>query len=608
MKKLLYAFLLLCAATTAFAQTPFWSENFANGFPANWSTSDPSSNGGLWTWCSDPEAGNAEAGCAPVFSDATNGQSPFASATAANGFVTMDSDELGEIATDHVSQLTTSIVDCASKSQVYIKFQSHLGTYTYNADDKALLMVSTDQTNWTPFQVFTGLTTTVRWSANPEITIIDVSSVAANQATVYFRWEWTGNYEYMWDLDDVEVYGENPTPNHNLTLGDIFFPASSYATPASEISTDTFGFYAYVSNNGLQAQTNVKLTASVIDAADQVLFTDNFTIGSLPAGYKDSLIVLNNNYAPAVPGGFYIIKYEVSADSTDARPTDNERITTFEVTSSSFAKEDEPEQFFRPSTLTDPWYICNYYRMSSASQENYKAVNVGFAYTTDEADLLVTDVTAGIYLMRVKDEIEDDLGNLDDATFFSSFDWVGIGEYIAADTIEDDRSVRTADLLDFNTGEAGVALEKGARYMAAISYGGNNRFVFHGYNDDNKYFFASTLQYGTGFFTFGEDVNAVLRLNLSLVSTTDERPLPDAAMTVFPNPATDFVNLDVKLDQAGPLTVTIADLSGRVIISEDYPNVQQEKLTYRLPKLAAGTYLARIATKEGTLTRKFTVL
>lgn len=246
--------------------------------------------------------------------------------------------------------------------------------------------------------------------------------------------------------------------------------------------------------------------------------------------------------------------------------------------------------------------------MSSASQENYKAVNVGFAYTTNEDELLVTDVTAGVYLLRVKDEIDDNLNNLDDATFFSSFDWVGIGEYVAADTIEDDRSVRTVDLLDFNSGEAGVALEKGARYMAAISYGGSNRFVFHGYNDDNKYFFASTLQYGTGFFTFGEDVNAVLRLNLSLVSTTDEKPLPDAAMTVFPNPATDFVNLDVKLDQAGPLTVTIADLSGRVIISEDYPNIQQDKLTYRLPKLAAGTYLARIATKEGTLTRKFTVL
>ena len=211
-------------------------------------------------------------------------------------------------------------------------------------------------------------------------------------------------------------------------------------------------------------------------------------------------------------------------------------------------------------------------------------------------------------MLKVKDGIDDNLNNLDDTDFLASFDWVGIGEYIADETTVDDGSIKSSELLDLGSGEAGVALEQGGRYMAAIAYAGVNRFVFHAYNDDNKYFFTSTLHYGSSFFTFGPDVNAVLRLSLGLVSTTDERPLADQAMVVTPNPVTDRLNLNIQLNAVQPVTVTVADLSGKVIITQDFEQVQQEVLSFNLPKLAAGTYLARIATPEGTLTKKFVKL
>ena len=606
--KIFFTTLTLLAGLAANAQTPFWSEDFANGIPAGWTSEDASSQNAIWTWCNDPASDDGDPGCPEIWEDGTNNQIPFQATTAENGFVTLDSDDYGELPTDHISELTTTAFDFSNKSKVFLRFQNHLGTYTYDADDKALIRVSTDKINWTSYQVFSGLTTTVRWSENPFIAIVDITPTAASQTTVYIQWQWTGNYEYHWNIDDVEIYDENPTAKHDLAVGDIFFPLSSFATPASEIKTDTCAFYAFVSNNGLVDQHNVKLKAIVLDETESVIFADSVTIGTLPVGYKDSLMVTPNLWAPEVDLGLYTIQYEVSADSTDGRIADNVKATTFAATSDFFAKEDGAEQFYRPGTLTDPWYVMNYYRFSKSSQEKYMATSIDFAHTTNAGELAITEVSAGGYLMRVNDDIDDNLNNLDDSDFFASFEWLGLGDYVANDSTIDDGGIRTIALTDLNSGNPGVALETGGRYVVAISYAGASNVVFQGYNNDNKYFFTSTLQYGGGsFFTFGEDVNAVVRLNLSLVSTSDEVALPTEAMQVFPNPATDQVNLGVKLAEEGPATVTIADLSGRVILTREYDSLQQQVLNFKLPSLASGIYLARIATEKGTLTKRFNV-
>ncbi len=609
MNKIIYFFLFIASAVNAQLAVPFWSENFTNGLPATWTTTDQSNQNALWTWCANPSDDDMAPGCPPIWNDGTNGQVPFASTSASTGFVTVDSDEFGQLTKDHISQLTTSAINCSGKNVVYVKFENLLGAYTYAADDKAILKVSTDKLNWTTFQIFSGLTTSVRWSNNPEIAIIDISSVAANKPTIYLQWEWTGNYDYMWNLDDVAVYGENPTPKHDLKLSSGFYPASSYATPASEIKTDTFGFFAFVSNNGLSDQKNVKLKAWITNSTGAILFADSNKINTLPAGYQDSLIDLSKLYAPALPIGLYNINYAVSADSTDARISDNIFVSVFEVTSSVFAKEDGPEQYYRPSGIENQssWTVCNYYRFSKSSVEQYRAISTSFAYTTTATDLEVKDLIAPIYLLRVNDDITDDLENLDGTSLLSSLEFIGTAEYDAPDSINTGGSIQFAKLVDTN-GSDGVELEKGGRYIIAIEYTGDNRLAYHAFNDDNRYLFRSTLIFGVnGFSSFGEDVNAVLRLQLALVSTTDNVALPSYAMEVFPNPATDFVTLNVNLDKSGPVTVTIADITGKVILSDDQNNTQQASFTYPLPKLAAGVYLARIATNEGTLTKRFVV-
>ena len=590
------------------AQTPFWTQDFAGGIPAGWTNTDGSNQGAIWTWCNDPAAGNGQAGCPSIWGDALNGQVPFAATTATNGFVTVDSDEYGNIPNNHVSRLTSTAIDCTGKPVVFVAFQTHIGVFTVNADVGAILRVSTDKTTWTNYTIFPGLTTTERWSENPEVPIIDISATAAGSATVYLQWQWTGNYEYNWNLDDVAVYAENPTPPHDVAIGDFFFSPSSVAQPASQIATDTLFFSADLSNRGTATQTNIVLKASVTTDTDNLIWADSITIPALAAGVTDSSFALPNQFAPALPVGDYRIKYSVRADSVDLRPANNNTQSTFYVTQNVFAKEDGPEQGFRPSGGGD-WYVGNLYRMSAGSLEDYQATVAQFAFSTNAGELAITDVEASIFLFRVADSIDVIFSNFEDAEFLSTnLEWVGTASYAAPDTVTN-YLLQTVELLDFVNFTPGVALDKGARYILVVGYGGTSNVTFLAFNDDVKMFFISTLTYSDQWYTggFGEDANAVARMGISLVTTTDNKPLPESSMKIFPNPIQETLNLAVQFEKPTDATITIADMTGRVIEILDREALTKNNIAIRLPQLASGSYIVRIATADGTLTKKFLV-
>lgn len=592
------------------AQTPFWSETFTAGIPAGWTNVDASGQGFTWQWCSAP---NPTPPCAPVF----NGQLPFASTTAATGFVHVDSDAglSAPLPQNHVSRLTTSAINCTGKSQVWLQFQNHIGTYVEPLATNAIVRVSTNLTTWTNFTPFPTFTGENFFSPNPYFAVLDISSVAANQATVYIQWQWTANYEYMWDLDDVNVYDVNPAPKNDVVISDFFYPPSSLAQPVSQIATDTFAFGAWLSNAGSDNQTNVVLRAAVTTDANVELWTDSLTIPILGSGTVDSFFELPKRYAPELLVGAYQIKYTVRADKLDERPADNSGSDFFFVTNNIFSKENtspaSPAGGIRPQTLGTGWYVGNLYQMSAGSLENYQATTATFTFGADAAEIPVTDVEASIYLFRVKDGVNfATAGGFDRTTFFSpDLVWKGLANYSAPDTMAGGL-FQTVQLLDVDLFTPGVKLDKGARYLVVVGYADQSRFAYHAFNEEVNMFFASTFTYSDQWYTsgFGADANAVLRMNISLATTTDDKPLAESAMRIMPNPVSDMLNLAVSFDKPTNATITIADLSGRVIEFEDREALTNDNLSYPVRQLAPGTYLARIATAEGTLTKKFVKL
>jgi hypothetical protein len=525
--------------------------------------------------------------------------------------VVVNSDGAGPLTTNHVSRLTSKAINCSAANKVFVKFQSLLGVYATPSDGNVLLKASTNGTTWTTFNFIPGLDNTNQISANPEISIVDVSSVAANKATVYLQWEWTGNYEYWWMLDDIQIFDADPTPANDLAIGDFFYPASSFSTPASQIATDTFGFYAYVSNNGTQDQNNVTLYAEVRDAANAILFVDSTVVGTIPTGYKDSLIQIAGKFAPELTTGMYSVVYFVkSGAGADGKPADNVKGDFFQVTDLLFAKEDGPTGGTRPGGTPSAWAVANLYRMSATSAENYKAVGIEFAAATD-ADLPLEHVHVSAHLLRVNDDVvASGFGTFDASQLFSpSLLWVATADYaIPAGSANYD--IQSVEISDIVSGNVGSNLDKGASYFAVISYGDDSsHFAYHAFSNTTKHFFISTMVFTDKWYLggFGQDQNAVVRLAIDLATTTDEKPLPATALTVMPNPVKDVLNLKVTFDTPTDATITIADITGRVIEVDERKALLDDVLKYQVPQLAAGTYIARIATNQGTSTKKFVV-
>lgn len=415
--------------------------------------------------------------------------------------------------------------------------------------------------------------------------------------------------------EEVEVCLHPP----NVYFESAFVPFQSVQTPVTQIAQDTFGFGASVTSTRGTDLTNVVLTATVETSAGVELFTSSIDIPILTGDVVDSFFVIPGVFVPDLPLGDYSVVYTSTSDPIGGNVFNDEFRADFKITENLFAKDDNIATGVRPGTLPAAGYgVANLYTMlNTGTLDNYEVKTIELAHFTNPPpnNPLITQVTADIALFRVNDNVAADWSLFDNTAYQSpSFAWVGTGTYTApADATQ--AQAQQVELTDLNTALPGIALDNGAQYLLSVFYADSSRFAFHAVDTDLDLagpggglftlWYTETAQWFSGF--AGGPNAAYLRMFIDLVVTTDEKPLPDSYMNVFPNPAKDVVNLGLNLDKASNITVTIADINGRTVYIDDRFAVTNETLTYQIGQLASGTYLARIATKEGTLTKKFIV-
>ncbi len=112
-------------------------------------------------------------------------------------FAIFDSDNHGD--GDHNASLTTKAIDCSGYSTINLKFANQ---YRHNTGSAGKIEVSNNGTDWTEVDEFTSSEGYPNPAENIEY---DISSVAANEATVYIKWTFTGNYDWWWAIDNVEI-------------------------------------------------------------------------------------------------------------------------------------------------------------------------------------------------------------------------------------------------------------------------------------------------------------------------------------------------------------------------------------------------------------------
>ncbi|MDB5281551.1 MAG: hypothetical protein JWO06_626 [Bacteroidota bacterium] len=186
MKKYLLATLgLIFSAAGLMAQSTIYSQTFGGSFNS-WTTVDNTSGGTAGKWTHNANATIAS----PSYGSQTNG-----SPTAANGFAIMLSDgNTNAVNTDLISPA----INCTGHTYVGLQFSQWLAVYS---SATATVSISTDATNWT--QIYDGLSAST--FANPETVQFDISSYAANQATVYLKFNYQATNDLWWSVDDIKV-------------------------------------------------------------------------------------------------------------------------------------------------------------------------------------------------------------------------------------------------------------------------------------------------------------------------------------------------------------------------------------------------------------------
>lgn len=400
----------------------------------------------------------------------------------------------------------------------------------------------------------------------------------------------------------------------NVYMNSTFYPAQNVQTPVSQIATDTMGFSANLTNVRGTDLTNVVVTASVENVAGNVLYTTSLTIPLLTGDVSDSLFQLPGLFVPELPVGDYRFHYKTESDPAGDIDFNHDVRNVFKVTERLFAKDDNTITIgLQPGSLPEAgWAVGNLYIMSTGALDDYQVRTVEFSHAVNANTVPINEVGTDMFLFRVNDDVAADWSLFEGTDFLSpSLQWVGTGSYDAPANATN-YQIQQVEMLDLNTALPGVPVESGANYILAAFYPDSSKVAFNAFDQDLETAGPNginTVTYSTQWFLggFSSGCCALLRMYIDLVTTTDEKPLPDSYMKVFPNPVKDVLNLGLNLEKPTDITVTIAEISGRTIRIEDKQGMTNETLTYQLPQLASGTYLARLATKEGTLTKKFVV-
>jgi hypothetical protein len=181
--------IMLLAVAGLFAQTTIYTQNFSSTtLPAGWQNID---NTGVNTTALKWQRKTSFNG--------------FSSTSASNGFMVFVSDASTNDNKPENADLITSAINCSSSSFVALEFEQFFYTYySNNTNSSATIFASNDGTNWV--QVYSNSATT----SNPDKKLIDISSVAAYQATVYLKFNFTGDWDGWWAIDDIKLFQPLP--------------------------------------------------------------------------------------------------------------------------------------------------------------------------------------------------------------------------------------------------------------------------------------------------------------------------------------------------------------------------------------------------------------
>ena len=591
----------------------------------------------LWTWTQSgyPTVGYINQ---PLIS-------PIKSRTYCNGSVIFDSGGLQSSGTcpwmDHEGALRSPVIDLTpfdvrgvsvlfNQSMLRFSQGRHFIDYSFDGGvDWDTIEINTEKSILSTVNPFEGY-------HNEEMRVRLPGAENADSLVIRFRFF---GFAYWWIIDDVRII---ETECNNLrinTTGDRSFYAIQPWAKIPEEQVREFAALADIENIGACPQTNVKLNYMIENTVTgEILYNETLDYGTIAADStaENKLFPELINLPKEVAS--YRGTYTLTSDSTDFKPADNTISFTFEVGGDVFAHEDGPTRAIavNPAIYADGAPQSYAYGNIFRPEEDVVVKHITWGVNNPDT-MAAYNKTATLLLIQWTDTNGDKIAeaterrivaiyehtfegvqpadgifhsvleNFDDpeapVEMKANFQYIVMVEYInkldANDVSEPQIELLASE--EFNYGAQILAMDsaytKGLTddrlYMTALGFAADGNIVNIDYEvtevgDPNRR-------------RFGDDIVPLIRIEIDRgVNTDDQLPLSNA-VSVYPNPATDNVQVkfdfenahqNVQLRFINPLGQTVYQ---RVITETITTHVEPINVS----DLSAGTYMLQVETVEG---------
>ena len=548
-------------------ETILWSNTFNT--PADWVINNSAGTPGVgWEFSSNPAV-------IPVAQ-----LSPFASTTASNGFLFVNSDANSTTDFDGspiVTTATTSAsINLSGQPVVRLRYQHN---FRWWHDTRGVSVSGDNGVTWTDFEMSNENEYSLpnQNSGNPEQTVIDISSIAGGQSQVKIRFyyndhDWWGWY---WAVDDVALFVPE---DYDLVLAGAYWGSTGfweerlpyYQIPLAQLAPIEVA--GLVKNNGALNQNDVVFTAALASGA----WTGSSLPVSVVAGATDT-VSLPSALTPPPIVTTHVINMSVSSGATDAVPADNAILSAASISVNSFIYARDL------GTATNGTYNAG---------DGFEAGNIFDVFAAANLSgidaYIDADAEAGA-------EVYAKLYAIDAAT----------GDF----TFVDESATYTLTAGDLGQkitlalGAGAAQLMAGSSYLVVLGSFGDG-----GVSNDlvistagvsapsTSYYFDMTDQ--TWYYTTS---TPMVRMNFDPSVGVNE-VVDNLGLTVYPNPANDVIN--VSLNKEINATVTLLDVSGKVIKTQEMNGLSTSLNT---ASLNSGVYFVTVTNGTSVSTQKVVI-
>ena len=499
--------------------------------------------------------------------------------------------QTGDQALDVTYTMTTAqpidIVSLGGSNQVSLTFRQ----YGARFNDLQEIQMSTDGSTW--ITIGDNLDKTVLSASggsaypNADTKTINLGTIlSANPAPIYIRFSWTTNYPasaanpnvwitYGWYIDDVKLV-TNSTNDLSVTSsswGSVGL--NYYQIPLTQIAP--IDFSAKVFNGGVNNQSNVVYT---VTSGTYSGTSNPANIVSLDTATLD----ITTPFTPASTIGNVVVTSAISADSTDDLPSNNAISNiSFAITDYIYARDKgtSAANSYAGSQNNDP--------------DGYEAGNVFDIVQNQSCKAINVRLLGGANGTVVGTEIYAKLYWMDPAAADPVYITESAVLIVATANLNTNLVMELNDLVD---------LEAGKTYLAVVgAFGAGLEISNSGISEPQTSFFLDMLD-NTWYYTTS---TPVVRLNFDPTIGINETTTEISGVSIYPNPSSSSVNLEMNIANPSEVSIQVTDLSGKIVATQNlgFLPLGKNQTTIQSASFNNGLYYVTISSNGTSVTKKF---